>query len=93
MQLPGAWSQRSSHMPLHSTPSQAGVAVEAAILEPQCCNVVVPACLGVRQHAVRLAQQLEDGVGGLGAQTCCARRFVGMEHLAGQEADNGWGGW
>lgn len=93
--LAAAWgvvTTQQSHATAHR-PSQAGVAVEAAVLEPQCCNVVVPACLGVRQHAVRLAQQLEDGVGGLGAQPCCARRFVGMEHLAGREADNGWAGW
>lgn len=45
--------------------SQAGMAVEAAVLEAKVIDIVVPPRLSIGQHTVRLAEQLEDGMGGL----------------------------
>ena len=45
--------------------SQAGMTVEATVLEAKVIDIVVPTRLSIGQHTVRLTEQLEDGMGGL----------------------------
>ena len=72
--------------------SQAGMAIEPPVLEPQRCDVVAAPLLRVAQHAVRLAEQLEDGISRLGAQPSRAGCLVGVEHLRGRKGGGSIGG-